>query len=385
MTNFKIKLAQDTITKIDLLHLSEWIKSGERLTKGPLTDCFENAWGKWNGSKHSIFVNSGSSANLAMYYAEQCYRDKKNLKIIVPAVSWSTTVSPAIQLGMDVYLCDSDEKTLGVSVCHLEKLFIKYNPDILVIVHVLGHINDMEKILELCDKYGVTLFEDCCEGPGTEKGGIKIGNYGKAASFSFYYGHHISTIEGGMIVTKDHEFSEIIKSIRSHGWSRDLLPKTKKKLANNYNISPFRELYTFYYPGFNLRSTDLNAFIGLRQLERIDSVVKRRFSVFSRYKENLSHHTWIQSCNAEIISNFGLGLIVDDIDKMVNGLKKESIEIRPLVCGSIGEQPFWIKYKNKQILQNATKVHTNGLYLPAHHNLTDNDVDYISDIVIGLL
>jgi CDP-4-dehydro-6-deoxyglucose reductase, E1 len=385
MTNFKIKLAQDTITKIDLLHLSEWIKSGERLTKGPLTDCFENAWGKWNGSNHSIFVNSGSSANLAMYYAEQCCRDKKNLKIIVPAVSWSTTVSPAIQLGMDVYLCDSDEKTLGVSVCHLEKLFIKYNPDILVIVHVLGHINDMEKILELCDKYGVTLFEDCCEGPGTEKGGIKIGNYGKAASFSFYYGHHISTIEGGMIVTKDHEFSEIIKSIRSHGWSRDLLPKTKKKLANNYNISPFRELYTFYYPGFNLRSTDLNAFIGLRQLERIDSVVKRRFSVFSRYKENLSHHTWIQSCNAEIISNFGLGLIVDDIDKMVNGLKKESIEIRPLVCGSIGEQPFWIKYKNKQILQNATKVHTNGLYLPAHHNLTDNDVDYISDIVIGLL
>lgn len=379
---FEYRLVDDTINADDLNHLSNWIKSGKRLTKGPLTESFENAWAKWNGSKHSIFVNSGSSANLAMYYAEQCSRDKKDLKIIVPAVSWSTTVSPAIQLGMDVILCDSDENSLGVSVDHLEQLFIKHNPDILVIVHVLGHLNDMEKILDLCDKFDVILFEDCCEGPGTEKDGLKIGNYGKAASFSFYYGHHISTIEGGMIVTKDQNFSEIIKSIRSHGWSRDLLTKTKKKLANEYNINSFRDLYTFYYSGFNLRSTDLNAFIGLRQLERIDTVVNRRFNVYNRYKENLSEYTWIQTCNADIISNFGLGLIVDNIDKMVSGLKNQSIEIRPLVCGSIGEQPFWIKYKKKQILPNATKVHSSGLYLPAHHNLTDNDVDQISEIVL---
>ena len=383
--NFKYSLVKNTIDSNDLIELSKWVTSDQRLTKGALNDSFEIAWSRWNGSKHSIFVNSGSSANLAMFYAEQCIRDKKNLKIIVPAVSWSTTVSPAIQLGMDVYLCDSDETSLGVSINHLEQLFVKHNPDILVIVHVLGHLNDMENILYLCDKFEVTLFEDCCEGPGTEKDGIKIGNFGKAASFSFYYGHHISTIEGGMIVTKDQEFSEVIKSIRSHGWSRDLLPETQKRLAKNYDINSFRDLYTFYYPGFNLRSTDLNAFIGLRQLERIDNVVNSRFSVYKWYKEKLYNRTWIQSCNADIISNFGLGLIVENIDEMVDGLLKKSIEIRPLVCGSIGEQPFWIKYKDKQILPNATKIHKNGLYLPAHHNLTKDDVNYISDIILNLL
>lgn len=380
--DYKYTLVKDTIIQEDLYKLSDWIKSNERLTKGPLTKKFEKKWAHWNGSETAIFVNSGSSANLAMLYAEQIVRNKKSLKIIAPAVSWSTTVAPAIQLGMDVYLCDSDENTLGVSINHLESLFKKHNPDLLIIVHVLGHINNMDNILYLCEKYDVTLFEDCCEGPGTEKGGVKVGNYGKAGSYSFYYGHHMSTIEGGMIVTENREFAEILKSIRSHGWSRDLLPDTKKKLSNKYNINKFRDLYTFYYPGFNLRSSDLNAFIGLEQIARINDVVRKRFKVYNQYVRRLNAYTWIQRCDADVISNFGLGLIVENIEEVIIGLSSHLIEIRPLVCGSIGEQPFWIKYKGKNILPNATKVHKNGLYIPAHQNLSEDDIDYISNVVI---
>jgi len=274
---------------------------------------------------------------------------------------------------------------LGLSVEHLEILFNKHRPDILILVHVLGHINEMESILFLCEKYGVTLFEDCCEAVGTEKNNKKVGSFGKAGSFSFYYGHHMSTIEGGMVISSDDEFVTVLKSIRSHGWARDLDIENQQALRKEYKINSFRELYTFYYPGFNLRSTDLNAFIGLQQMKKIDNVVKRRFEIYKRYKSTLEKYTWIQNCEADVISNFGLGLMIDNINQFVKSLKKKHIDSRPLICGSIGEQPFWIKKYGKQILENASKVHAKGLYLPAHHNLSNDDIDYICNTVIKIL
>ena len=124
MNTYKYQLVKDTITKEDLFQLSDWIKLGYRLTKGELNDSFEKKWASWNGSNHAVFLNSGSSANLAMFYAEKCIRKKDNIKVIAPAISWVTTISPAIQLGMEIHLCDSDKNTLGVSIDHLEKLFI---------------------------------------------------------------------------------------------------------------------------------------------------------------------------------------------------------------------------------------------------------------------
>ena len=320
-----------------------------------------------------------------MMYAEKYLRGDKNLKVIVPAVSWSTTVAPAMQLDMEIYLCDCDSNSLGLSIEHLERLFVKHRPDILILVHVLGHINDMDSILFLCEKYGVTLFEDCCEAVGTEKNNKKVGSFGKAGSFSLYYGHHISTIEGGMIISNDDEFVKVLKSIRSHGWARDLDTKTQKAFSNEFGINSFRESFTFYYPGFNLRSTDLNAFIGLQQMKKIDYVVKRRFEIYKRYKNALEKYTWIQNCDADIISNFGLGLLIDNINSFVRGLEKEGIDSRPLICGSIGQQPFWIKKYGKQILENASKIHDKGLYIPAHHNLSNDDIEHISNTIIKLL
>ena len=385
MVKKKYQLIEDTINAEDRASIAEWIINNDHLTKGPLTEKFERQWSKWNNINNSVFVNSGSSANLLMMYAEKYLRGHKNLKVIVPAVSWSTTVAPAMQLDMEIYLCDCDSNSLGLSIEHLERLFVKHRPDILILVHVLGHINDMDSILFLCEKYGVTLFEDCCEAVGTEKNNKKVGSFGKAGSFSLYYGHHISTIEGGMIISNDDEFVKVLKSIRSHGWARDLEIETQKAFSNEFGINSFRESFTFYYPGFNLRSTDLNAFIGLQQMKKIDYVVKRRFEIYKRYKNALEKYTWIQNCDADIISNFGLGLLIDNINSFVRGLKKEGIDSRPLICGSIGQQPFWIKKYGKQILENASKIHDKGLYIPAHHNLSNDDIEHISNTIIKLL
>ena len=385
MLKREYQLIEDTIDAEERASLAEWIINNDHLTKGLLTEKFERQWSKWNNINNSVFVNSGSSANLLMMYAEKYLRGDRNLKIIVPAVSWSTTVAPAMQLGMKTYLCDCDSNSLGLSIEHLEKLFIKHKPDILILVHVLGHINDMDSILFLCKKYGVTLFEDCCEAVGTEKNNKKVGSFGKAGSFSFYYGHHISTIEGGMVTSNDDDFVKVLKSIRSHGWARDLDIETQKTFSEEFEIDSFRELFTFYYPGFNLRSTDLNAFIGLQQMKKIDYVVKRRFEIYNQYKNALEKYTWIQKCDADIISNFGLGLMIDNINLFVKDLKKNHIDSRPLICGSIGQQPFWIKKYGKQILENASKVHEKGLYIPAHHNLSNDDIEHISSTIIKLL
>ena len=147
MVKKEYQLIEDTINAEDRASIAEWIINNNHLTKGPLTEKFERQWSKWNNINNSVFVNSGSSANLLMMYAEKYLRGQKNLKVIVPAVSWSTTVAPAMQLDMEIYLCDCDSNSLGLSIEHLERLFVKHRPDILILVHVLGHINDMDSIL----------------------------------------------------------------------------------------------------------------------------------------------------------------------------------------------------------------------------------------------
>ena len=162
-SNRKIKLVNDSIDENDIARLVKWLETNPRLTKGEQTVKFENAWSKWQGRKYSIFVNSGSSANLGMLYALMMSGRLKNKKIIVPAVSWVTTVAPVIQLGLEPIMCDTDHETLGVLIPQLEVLFKDQKPAALLIVHVLGFPNKMKEIIELCKKYNVILLEDSCE------------------------------------------------------------------------------------------------------------------------------------------------------------------------------------------------------------------------------
>ena len=196
MINDKITLVKDTIDKDDVDNLIEWLKTYPRLTKGPKTVEFEEKWSKWIGCKYSVFVNSGSSANLLMLYALKVIGNLRNDKIVVPALSWATDMAPVIQLGFEPLICDCNMQNLAVDVGQLESIFKYHKPAALILVSVLGLSPDMDKIIKLCQKYGVILLEDNCESQGTEFRGEKLGNFGLMSSFSTYFGHTMSTIEG---------------------------------------------------------------------------------------------------------------------------------------------------------------------------------------------
>ena len=214
-----IKLVNDTINKQDVDQLIDWLKTYPRLTKGPLTLELEDKWSNWLGTNHTVFCNSGSSANLLMLWAlVEAGRISKDAKIVVPSVAWATDLAPVMQLGMTPILCDSNMEDLSVDIDHLEKIFQETKPDVLLLVSVLGLLPDMHKIVHLCRMYDVILLEDTCESMGSEYRGDKLGTFGLMSSFSTYFGHHMSTIEGGFVSTNDKELYEVLKSIRSHEW-----------------------------------------------------------------------------------------------------------------------------------------------------------------------
>lgn len=374
----KYSLVQETITKDEIKNLAKWLLEGKKLTKGKLTVEFEKKFSKYINRKYSLFVNSGSSANLLMLSALIQSNKLKNKKAIVAGVSWSTTVSPFIQNNFDVELCDCCTKSLGIDINHFEYLCKKHKPSVAMIVNILGHPNDYKKILKLCKKYNVILLEDSCEALGTILDKKKIGTSGLASSFSFYYGHHISTIEGGMVTTDNYELYNIMLSIRSHGWSRDLNKNFRDKLIKKYKVDEFKNLYTFYYSGYNFRSTDLNAFLGIEQIKKIYKISKVRNNNFYNYKKNLNNY-WCQSSFSNFISSFAYGTLVVNRFEVYKYLKKYNIETRPLVCGNIGRHPFWIEKYGKKRLMNSDIVHDYGLYLPNNYNLNKRDIDFICD------
>ena len=373
-----VNLAEDTITREELIELSNWMLSGKRLTKAAETVKFEEKFCDWIGSKHAIFTNSGSSSNLLMIYGLKELGLLRNNKAIAAAVSWVTTVSPLLQFGFETFLCDCDEKNLGLDLNHLEYLCKTEKPSILILVHVLGHANNMKEIMEICDKYGVYVLEDSCEALGSTYNGKKLATHGIAGSFSFYYGHHISTVEGGMVVTDNFDFYQLMLSLRSHGWSRDLDSERRQKLTKENNIDEFRNLYTFYYPGFNLRATDMQAFIGRSQLKKLDRIVDTRERNFHLYKKFLSGF-FVQESSTEKLSSFAYGTLIKNRKEVFENLSKKKIECRPLICGNIGRHPFWLNKNGSCKLPNADKIHDFGIYLPNHANLCDKDISFVCE------
>jgi len=382
LNNTKIPLVRDTINEDDISKLIDWLKTNPRLTKGNETIKVEKKWSNWLGRKYSIFLNSGSSANLAMIYVLMLSNRLKNNIVIAPSVSWTTTVSPIIQLGLKPILCECDKDTLGVDINHLEKLFKENNPSALIIVHVLAFPNKMKEIQELCNKYDVILLEDSCESVGSKYNEIKTGCFGLMSSFSTYFGHHFSSIEGGFITTNDEELYRILLSIRSHGWDRDFNENYQKDIRKKYNVSDFRALYTFYYPGFNLRSTDLQSFIASNQIDKLDDMNNKRNHNYLLYDKLIKNNYWkIKTNDNDYISNFAYPIIHPNVNNIVHDLNNNNIECRPLVCGSIGRQPYWINEYGEVNLEFADIVHDFGMYVPNNHQMNDEEIELICKII----
>ncbi len=378
-------LADNTINNHDYLNMIDFLKRKKYLNQSKVTKNFEKKFSNFLGARYSIFVNSGSSANLLIAQTLLEGKFLRNKIVVLPAVSWSTTVSPFLQLGFKVILCDTDKKNLGLCTENLEKICKEFRPGLVSVVNVLGHSNNFTKINYLKKKYNFILMEDNCESMGSKKDEKKLGTFGLSSSHSFYFGHHISTIEGGMVSTNNKKFYNIALAIRSHGWARDTELSFKKNLEKKYNVDEFKSLFTFYYSGFNIRSTDFNANIGIKQLDKIYKISKIRHNNYKRYQSNLKEY-WSQTSNLKLVSSFGYATFVENRLEVYKFLKSKKIQTRPLICGNMGQQPFLKSKKNilKYNLSNAKFIDKYGLYLPNHANFNLNDIDFISKHFISV-
>jgi CDP-6-deoxy-D-xylo-4-hexulose-3-dehydrase len=379
-----IKLVSDTINKDDINCLIKWLGQDDipRLTKGGLTWELESKWAKKIGTKYSVYLNSGSSAILLTLAALQHTNRLKNNKVIVPGLSWATDVSSPMLLGMEPILCDCNLEDLSCDLIHLEKLFIEHSPSSFILVSPLGLVPNMKKIIELCEKYDVILLEDVCESMGSKYENEYLGSFGFASFFSMYFGHHLSTIEGGFINTNDENFYYSLLMMRSHGWDRDLPKKIQDKLRNENKINDFDSLYTFYLPGFNLRSTDLQAFIGLRSIDKLDEYVENRNKNFKLYKSLIDNNKLkIMDNNSNFISNFAYPIVNKNRVNIIEELIKNNIEVRPLIAGDISKNPMWIKKYGKTLLPNCKHINEFGFYIPNHQDLKSEEINFIVDII----
>lgn len=378
-------LAYDTIDHDDIDRLVQWLQTYPRLTKGALTLEFERSWSEWLGSTHSVFCNSGSSANLLMFYALLLSGRLKNKKVVVPSVGWVTSIAPAIQFGFEPVMCEADPDTFGLDLNHLEDLLIRHQPGAVLLVQVLGVPHKMDQLLRLKERYGFVLLEDACAAFGSKLGSRNVGTYGDMASFSFYFGHQMSTIEGGMVSTNDKGFADLLFMLRSHGWSRDLDPSTHAGLIETHEVDDFHTPFVFYEPGFNLRSTDLNAFIGLEQLKKLDRMAERRHINHHRYLKLLADRFYVQQAPKDSrLSSISFGLLADDIEHrrvVVKALAEQGIETRLFSAGNLGLHPFWMKRYGRTSFPIADRIHHCGFFLPNHPALTDDDVTSIARVV----
>lgn len=385
---FKYKLAENIIDKEDISSLISWLEGknniSPQITKGALTPEFEKKWAKWIGSKYAVFVNSGSSANFLMAYSALLAGRLRNKKVIVPSVGWVTTISPFIQLGFEPIMCGANSETFGLDYDELEKLLKKHDPATVIMVQVLGVPDDMDKLMKLQKKYKFLLLEDACAALGAEYNNRKIGVFGEMSSFSFYFGHQLSTIEGGMINTNDKKLYDMLLQLRSHGWGKDLDVKTRSKLMEKYDIDSFHEPFTFFVPGLNMRNTDLGAFLGLRMIKKANKVAKIRNRNHLVYAENIRNVTFQKWNNKAYPCSISFGALAKDEQhrkKIVRELNRNNIETRLFSAGNLGLHPFWFEKYGKFHHPVSDSVHSKGFFLPNNESLTPEDVKSICDVV----
>lgn len=384
----RYKLAEDTITREDLRAWADWITQNPppQLTMGPLVKEYEQRWAGWLGRKYAVSCNSGSSANLLMYYALLRSGRLKNKKVIVPSAAWVTSVAPAIQLGFEPFMCDADYDTWALNKRHLRELLEEHKPSTVVLVQVLGVPHDMNDLMELKRKYGFFLLEDTCAAMGSEYLGRKVGTFGDMASMSTYYGHQTPTVEGGVVCTDDEELRKMLLMIRSHGWVAHISPDTRAELLQKYEIEDIGTHFHFIEPGFNFRFTDLQAFIGLRQLDRIEQTIAKRFDNHKLYKKLLSGYfmSQVYGENSIVCSIHFCALTANYSERnaIIKALETAGIETRPFTSGNQGLHPYWFREYGKFSASMADQLYHRGFFLPNHPCLSENDIEYICSVAI---
>jgi len=299
----------------------------------------------------------------------------------------ATNVMPIMQLGFTAIPIDIELNTLNVSSRTLKERLRTYPLKMLFLTNLLGFCDDIDEIKKICKENNIILIEDNCESLGTKYKGKLLGNYGLASTFSFYVGHHMSTIEGGAICTNNKILANMLKIVRAHGWDKNLNRETQMTMRNKYKVnSTFYSRYTFYDNGFNLRPTEITGFIGNQQIKYLNEIINKRQRNFKKmaiplYKQkNYYPMKWT---HIDFLSNFAIPLICrskeirDALVEKCEGI----IEIRPIVGGDMTKQPFFYKNTKKKIMNpNARLVHEQGLYFGNNPELTEKEMKIITTV-----
>lgn len=365
--------------------LCAFIKNAKMLSIGAECRKFEHNFATYQGRKHCVFVNSGSSANLAVIQALlNLGKIKKGDAIGFSALTWSTNVMPLIQLGLKPVPIDCELDTLNVSSRTLKDILKEKKISMLFLTNLLGFCDDIDEIARVCKKNHIVLIEDNCESLGTVYKRKRLGNFGLASTFSFYVGHHMSTIEGGAICTDNTELETMLQLVRAHGWDRNLTEDKQLKIRIKHHVNEtFYNRYTFYDLGFNLRTMEIQGFIGNTQIPHLPEIVRKREENFKRLAKKIYANTDkyypIRYNHIDVVSNFAVPIICksqairDELVKKCDGI----VEIRPIVGGDMTKQPFYKKYVNgikKNKKTNANIAHEQGLYFGNNPELTESEL-----------
>jgi CDP-6-deoxy-D-xylo-4-hexulose-3-dehydrase len=375
---YKWSLINDNVSNSDRLVLSEFILSNQRLTNGEKVKEFEKIWSEWLGVKHSVMVNAGASAN---YISIAMVKELVGVgEVIVPPLGWVSDISSVAQLGMTPVFVDISLNNLAISAENIEKAITKKTKAI-VLVHCLGFNGINEKIIEIAKKHNILLIEDCCESHGATFNGRKIGTFGDISLFSFYFGHHITTIEGGMVCVNNDKLYDLAKLFRSHGMTREASPELQKEYQTNYpELNP---LFTFAVAGFNMRSTEINAVLGIEQMKRIDYNIKKRVDNYNVWINNLDKNKYITGFSNEGNSNFALPLVLQSsitnkLSDVCDILNNEKVEYRLGTAGGGNQalQPYLKKFEHRVEgnLPISNYIHSNSLYIGNHVDLNEEQI-----------
>ena len=359
------KLQENILEKEDIDLLAHFIKTTDRFTQFVKVREFEEAWSAWQGSTYSVYVNSGSSANLLMMNLMKQIRGWKDKdEIIVPAVTWVTNITPVFQCGLKPVFVDINLDDFSFDYDGIASKITPRTRAIFV-THLLGFPADIPRIRKIIGDRPIEILEDCCEAHGAKIGKTNVGNFSACSSFSFYWGHHMTTVEGGMICTDDEEIYKLAVLKRSHGLVRELPPRYHEKYKEKYPDIDFN--FLFLTDGFNVRNTELHAVLGLSQIKHLDRYIEIRNKNHARFLEILSLYAeHLLLPDKKGLSSFSLPFIFRDSVKkkaFENILRNAEIETRPIISGNLMRQPFLANFRTGEAFKNAETVHMNGFYI----------------------
>jgi len=382
-----IPLMSNNIQKEDVNALIDFLQTADRFTQGTKVQEFERTWSQWLGVKHTLFVNSGSSAN---FITMAVLRDLYGVgEVIVPPIAWSSDIASVFAAGhMPVFVDVSRENLAMTEEGILSHITEKTRA--VFLTHVLGFNGLSESLLRELEKCNIPLIEDVCESHGARLNGRKCGTFGLASNFSFYYAHHMTTIEGGVICTNNDRFYQYCRLYRSHGMVRESTDEAlRQEAAEKY--PELRPEFLFLVPGFNMRSTELNAVIGLSQLKRLDESNRRRVENFDLFLSHLDPEKYFTDFRTEGAVNYAFVLLLRKPDsvlfhKVTDALRENGVEFRRGTAGggNLARQPFVrerMPSLDPSIMVNADFIHSYGLYLGNYPDLEQKKILELCDLL----